>query len=125
MDEHLGTRGELFDPLFGAARAGGAVADLLEVEGALAVAAAEHGVIPAEHAPVIAATAESLGADVDLAALGTAAVAGGNPVIPLVAMLRDRCAAAGIPRSSVHTGATSQDITDSALMLVAGRAGRA
>src|SRR6266567_6922159 len=109
MDEHLGTRGELFDPLFGAARAGGAVADraivaaLLEVEGALAVAAAEHGVIPAEHAPVIAATAESLGADVDLAALGAAAIAGGNPVIPLVAMLRDRCAAAGIPRSSVHT----------------------
>jgi 3-carboxy-cis,cis-muconate cycloisomerase len=130
-EDHRDTRGELFDPLFGATAAGGAVADralvaaLLEVEAALAVAAAEHGIIPAEHAPVIAATAQSLGTDIDLAALGAAAVAGGNPVIPLVGTLRDRCAAAGIPRSSVHTGATSQDITDTALMLVAGRAGRA
>ncbi|MBY8861042.1 3-carboxy-cis,cis-muconate cycloisomerase [Nocardia sp. CA2R105] len=130
MGEHRGTRGDLFDPLFGAARSAGEVSDrafvaaLLEVEAALAVAAAECGVIPADQAPVIAATARSLGDDVDLAALGTAAIAGGNPVIPLVRLLRDRCAAAGIPASSVHTGATSQDITDTALMLLAGRAGR-
>ena len=49
------------------------------------------------------------------------AVAGGNPVIPLVGMLRER-----VPedcRRWVHRGATSQDIMDSALMLLAARAG--
>ncbi|MFT4306762.1 MAG: lyase family protein, partial [Microbacterium sp.] len=53
--------------------------------------------------------------------LSTAGVAGGNPVIPLVGMLRDR-----VPVDSriwVHRGATSQDVLDSALMLVARRAG--
>jgi 3-carboxy-cis,cis-muconate cycloisomerase len=130
MGEGSGTRGELFDPLFGARQAAAAVSDrtfvaaLLEVEAALAVAAAEHGVIPADQAATVASTAQSLCDEVDLAALGKAAVAGGNPVIPLVRLLRERCAAAGVPAGSVHTGATSQDITDTALMLIAGRAGR-
>ncbi len=53
-------------------------------------------------------------------ALATAAVAGGNPVIPLVGMLRERVPAEA--RVWVHRGATSQDILDSALMLVAARA---
>lgn len=55
-----------------------------------------------------------------LAQLTADAVAGGNPVIPLVAVLRAR-----VPesvRTWVHRGATSQDIMDSALMLVARRA---
>ncbi|MBD3942252.1 adenylosuccinate lyase [Microbacterium sp. NEAU-LLC] len=54
---------------------------------------------------------------VDPSALAAAAVAGGNPVIPLVAMLRER-----LPRDArvwLHRGATSQDILDTALMLVA------
>lgn len=54
---------------------------------------------------------------IDPARLARDAVAGGNPVIPLVKALR-----AGAPdglREWVHRGATSQDILDTALMLVA------
>ncbi|MFC7766309.1 lyase family protein [Leucobacter soli] len=57
----------------------------------------------------------------DLAELVERSVAGGNPVIPLVGMLR-----AGVPegaREWVHRGATSQDILDTALMLFARDAG--
>ncbi|MGL4256957.1 MAG: lyase family protein, partial [Microbacterium sp.] len=51
---------------------------------------------------------------VDAAALAASAVAGGNPVIPLVAEMKDR----GVDPDAVHRGATSQDILDTALMLV-------
>ena len=54
---------------------------------------------------------------IDLAELATAAVEGGNPVIPLVGRLRSR-----VPESDrawVHRGATSQDVLDSAVMLLA------
>jgi 3-carboxy-cis,cis-muconate cycloisomerase len=61
-------------------------------------------------------------ADLDLGALVGASVAGGNPVIPLVAQVKQRVPPAS--RSWVHRGATSQDILDSALMLVSRRAGR-
>jgi 3-carboxy-cis,cis-muconate cycloisomerase len=56
-------------------------------------------------------------APIDAAALAKAAVAGGNPVIPLVAQLKERAPAEA--RTWVHRGATSQDILDTALMLVA------
>jgi 3-carboxy-cis,cis-muconate cycloisomerase len=55
-------------------------------------------------------------------AVVTASVAGGNPVIPLVGRLKDHVPVDA--RIWVHRGATSQDILDSALMLVARRAGR-
>lgn len=114
----------LFDPLFGADRVGARlddaswVAALVAVEVALAAAAAEHGVVPAAHAEQIAAAAAAL--DVDVAALGRAAVGGGNPVIPLVRLLRD---AAGDAAPSVHPGATSQDVMDTAAVLLIGWAG--
>jgi len=54
---------------------------------------------------------------VDGAALTAAAVAGGNPVIPLVGVLKERVGADA--RLWVHRGATSQDIVDTAAMLVA------
>ncbi|MGC5076328.1 lyase family protein [Agrococcus sp. DT81.2] len=57
------------------------------------------------------------GHGVELDGLAAAAVAGGNPVIPLVASLR-----AEVPepaRTWVHRGATSQDILDTALMIIA------
>ncbi|WP_460773059.1 lyase family protein [Microbacterium sp. GXF7504] len=57
----------------------------------------------------------------DRDAVRAASVAGGNPVIPLVGRLKDRVAVD--VRTWVHRGATSQDILDSALMLVARRAG--
>jgi 3-carboxy-cis,cis-muconate cycloisomerase len=55
----------------------------------------------------------------DPVALGEAAAASGNPVVPLVAALRAR---SGV--DDAHRGATSQDILDTAAMLVA-RAARA
>lgn len=66
------------------------------------------------------------GHGVSVADLAAAGRAGGNPVIPLVKTLRavvgDRAAAGGAAAEWVHRGATSQDILDSALMLVAARA---
>src|SRR4051794_40567120 len=53
--------------------------------------------------------------DFDLEAIGRAAAQGGNPVIPLVEQLREQA-------PGVHAGATSQDILDTALMLIAKRA---
>lgn len=48
---------------------------------------------------------------------------GGNPVIPLVAVLRARVAEVDAEAAGwVHRGATSQDVIDTALMLVASRA---
>lgn len=114
----------VFDPLFGADRVAARLDDsswiaaLVAVEVALSHAAAEHGIVPAEHADRIEAAAATL--DVDPGALGRAAVEGGNPVIPLVRLLRTAAGAAG---GSVHPGATSQDVMDTAAVLLAGWAG--
>lgn len=91
---------------------------LLDVEVGLAFALADCGLAPAADAERIAghgaASAYSPGE------LGAAATAAGNPVVPLVAELRRRV---GEPAASVvHHGATSQDVMDSAAMLVAQRA---
>lgn len=60
------------------------------------------------------------GHGVDVDDIAEAAVGGGNPVIPLVGRLRALLDAPD--REWLHRGATSQDILDSALMLVARRA---
>jgi len=57
----------------------------------------------------------------DVKAIATDAVTGGNPVIPLIAAMKAALRAGD--RAAVHRGATSQDILDSAVMLVARRAG--
>lgn len=57
------------------------------------------------------------GHGLDAADLARAGVAGGNPVIPLVGLLKERVPAEA--RVWIHRGATSQDILDSALMRVA------
>ena len=91
---------------------------MLDVEAALARAQAAAGVIAAEHAEAIAAACRAERYDVD--ALGAAAPPVGNPAAPLVRALR---AEVGDPAASdVHRGATSQDVVDSATMLVARRA---
>ncbi|WP_300019181.1 lyase family protein [Pseudonocardia sp.] len=116
-------RGALFDPLFGASGVASRlddaawVAALLAVEVALAQSAAAHGVIPATHAAAIAAASP----DLDPAALGLASVEGGNPVIPLVRALRAAVGPQVAP--SVHPGATSQDVMDTAAALLTGWAG--
>jgi 3-carboxy-cis,cis-muconate cycloisomerase len=114
----------LFDPIFGADRVAARlddaswVAALVAVEVALSRAAAEHGIVPSADAERIESVAAEL--EVDPAVLGRAAVEGGNPVIPLVRMLR---AAAGEAGGSVHPGATSQDVMDTAAVLLVGWAG--
>lgn len=56
-----------------------------------------------------------------VAALASAAVSGGNPVIPLVGMLRELVPEEAKPW--LHRGATSQDILDTALVLLMREAG--
>ncbi|WP_309094767.1 3-carboxy-cis,cis-muconate cycloisomerase [Streptomyces sp.] len=90
---------------------------LLEAEAALTRAQAALGLAPAEAAEAVTGAARS-GA-FDARSLAARARAGGNPVIPLVA---DLTRAVGDPFGSyVHRGATSQDILDTAAMLVASR----
>ncbi|WP_223166433.1 lyase family protein [Nonomuraea sp. SYSU D8015] len=110
----------LLSPMRGAAEETGDVAvlrALLDAEVALVRAQAALGLAPAEAAEAVAAAARA-GA-FDLPGLVRRARSGGNPVIPLVEDLR---AAAGPFGAFVHRGATSQDIVDTALMLVSYRA---
>lgn len=91
---------------------------MLAAEAALARAEAQAGVIPAEAAEAIgqACDAESF----DLEQLAEQGRAVGNPVEPLVRALRDQVG--GDAARHVHRGATSQDILDTAAMLVVRRA---
>jgi 3-carboxy-cis,cis-muconate cycloisomerase len=91
---------------------------MLEAEGALARAEGKVGVISAETASAVGAACDlSL---YDAAQLAVEGRAGGNPVEPLVRAIRGRVGEAHA--AGVHRGATSQDILDSAAMLVAKRA---
>lgn len=57
----------------------------------------------------------------DVADLAAAAGAGGNPVIPLVSLLRERLRARNPAAAGwLHEGLTSQDVLDTALMLCTG-----
>jgi 3-carboxy-cis,cis-muconate cycloisomerase len=91
---------------------------MLEFESAFARAEARAGVIPGEAAAAIAAAChpERFRAE----ALGREARAAGNPAAPLVRALTD--AVEGDAAGFVHWGATSQDVLDTAAMLVARRA---
>lgn len=90
---------------------------LLDAEAALTRAQAALGLAPAEAATAVT---EAAGGAFDAVSLAARARAGGNPVIPLVA---DLTKAVGEPYGPyVHRGATSQDILDTATMLVAARA---
>jgi 3-carboxy-cis,cis-muconate cycloisomerase len=110
----------LFDPVLARGAARAAVTDdawvtaLLEVEAALAAAAADVGTLDREDAEAIA---EACRRPVDATVLGEQAAASGNPAVPLVAHLRGALSDAAA--SGVHRGATSQDVMDTAAMLVA------
>ena len=91
---------------------------MLDVEAALARACATEGLVPREAADAIAAACDA--ARFDAAALGQAAAAFALPVIPLVHALREIVGEQAAPY--VHHGATSQDVLDTAAMLVARRA---
>ncbi|WP_344876508.1 3-carboxy-cis,cis-muconate cycloisomerase [Nonomuraea antimicrobica] len=109
----------LLSPMRGAVVETGDVAVLqamLDAEAALTRAQAALRLVPAEAAEAVSAVARA--AAFALPDLVTRARSGGNPVIPLVEDLRR---AAGPYGEYVHRGATSQDIVDTALMLVARR----
>lgn len=91
---------------------------LLDAEAALTRAQASLGLAPAAAAAAVSGAARA-GA-FDVASIALRARSGGNPVIPLVADLTAAVPAEHGPY--VHRGATSQDILDSATMLVAARA---
>ncbi len=93
------------------------LAALVEVEVALARAAATVGLIPASDAETIDSACRELILDIDV--LGAEAAATGSPVVPLVN--RIRAAVGQEVARSVHRGATTQDIMDSAAMLIASR----
>ena len=93
---------------------------MLRFEAALATASARAGVIPEDAAEAIAAAAADPGR-FDPEELGREARAAGNPAAPLVKALTR--AVEGDGARHVHRGATSQDVMDTASMLVArGRA---
>jgi 3-carboxy-cis,cis-muconate cycloisomerase len=115
----------LFDGTFARGAAARAVSNdawfgsLLEVEAALARAAAATGLVPTTAADAVTAACADPGR-LDLAAVVVRAADAGNPVPPLVEALR---AAVG-PRDAVavHVAATSQDVLDTALVLISRRA---
>ena len=116
----VGLFGALFvpDALAEATSDGAWLEAMLEVESALAAVEARAGVIPSAAATAIAHAAQVERFDID--ELGRAGRASGNPVVPLVRALRE-----ALPQdaaSFVHWGATSQDILDTAAMLVTRRA---
>jgi 3-carboxy-cis,cis-muconate cycloisomerase len=94
---------------------------MLRFEAALARAQAECGMIPAAAAAAIEQAAAA--ADLDAEAIARAARASATPSIAMVAALADRARridpAAG---DLVHRGATSQDVSDTALVLLLLRA---
>ncbi len=91
---------------------------MLDVEAALATACAGEGLIPAQAADAITAACRAEGFDGE--ALGREAALHASPVVGLVAALRS---SVGEPYGEyVHLGATSQDILDTAMMVLAGRA---
>ncbi|MGO4235293.1 lyase family protein [Pseudarthrobacter sp. YAF2] len=97
------------------------LAAILAVESGWAAVLEKAGLAPAGSAAVVVSAAEA--GRYDLADIALRAQGGGNPVIPLLADLRKNVAAldtAGVGAGkAVHTSLTSQDVLDTALMLLA------
>ncbi|MBN9131207.1 MAG: adenylosuccinate lyase family protein [Paenarthrobacter ureafaciens] len=99
------------------------IAAILDVEAAWAAVLEESGLAPEGSAAVVAEAADP--GHYDIAAIAERAQGGGNPVIPLLGELRARVRSLdtdGVGAAkAVHTSLTSQDVLDTALMLLAGR----
>lgn len=112
---------ELFGAVFSRGEAAEAVADeawlkaMLRVEAAIAEAAAGTGAVGPEAAQAVAAAARIEHFDLEAVAASAARI--GNPVAGVVDRLREL-----VPpehHEAIHFGATSQDVLDTAMMLVA------
>ncbi|MET4621287.1 3-carboxy-cis,cis-muconate cycloisomerase [Arthrobacter sp. 2762] len=96
------------------------IAAILDVEAAWAVVLEEAGLVPAGSGAVVAEAADA--GSYDVASVAERAQGGGNPVIPLLGDLRARVKSLDPGAvSAVHTSLTSQDVLDTALMLLASR----
>ena len=97
------------------------IGTMLEFEAALAEAEAEEGVIPASAAAAIVPACQ--GGAFDIEAIVGEARSAGALAIPLVLHLKARVAASD-PQASrfVHHGSTSQDVIDTAMVLVSRQA---
>ena len=119
----IATAGELFGLVVTTDALASATSDrawllaMLRFEAALARAEADLGVVPGDAAQDIERCCYEAWDDLTPAALGRRGRLSGNPAVPFVAELRSRLPA-GSARWA-HFGATSQDVLDSALMLVA------
>jgi 3-carboxy-cis,cis-muconate cycloisomerase len=91
---------------------------MLDVEVALTRALAKVGIAPAQAAAEVAQAADA--STFDLAAIGRGTADKGTPVPAMLSALRSRLS--DDAAAHLHQGATSQDVVDSALMLVAHRA---
>ncbi|MCC8249266.1 3-carboxy-cis,cis-muconate cycloisomerase [Saccharothrix luteola] len=91
---------------------------MLDFERALAIVQARAGIVSEEAARMVV-TAIDVG-HYDPVVLGEGALTSGTPVVPLVRAIGAHVTAEG--RAAVHNGATSQDVLDTALSLVAFRA---
>ena len=91
---------------------------MLDVEVALMRALAKAGIAPAQAAAEVAQAADA--STFDLAAIGRGTADKGTPVPAMLSALRSRLSDEAA--AHLHQGATSQDVVDSALMLVAHRA---
>ena len=115
--------GELFRPIFVPEMFAEAVSGrawiraMLEAEGALAVAQSRAGLIPRQAAETIVSCCDADSFDPEQ--IGREGRAQGNPVPPLVrALTRAVSEVSEDAAGYVHKGATSQDIMDTAAMLV-------
>ena len=114
----------MFEAIAARGEAAAAVSDqgwlqaMLDAEAALAEALASAGLISADEADAIAAVC--VAERFDAAQIAADAAGAGNPVVPLKAALT--AAVVGPAAAHVHRGATSQDILDTAAMLVTARA---
>ncbi|MHA7297853.1 lyase family protein [Pseudarthrobacter sp. MDT1-22] len=97
------------------------LAAILAVESGWAAVLEKAGLAPAGSAAVVASAAEA--GRYDAADIALRAQGGGNPVIPLLADLRTHVSALDGARigavKAVHASLTSQDVLDTALMLLA------
>jgi 3-carboxy-cis,cis-muconate cycloisomerase len=119
--------GELFGPIFVPDEFGEAVSRrawlraMLDAEGALALAQARAGLIPGQTAETIVSCCEVDRYDPE--EIGRRGRAQGNPVPPLVRALTEAVSEISEDAAShVHKGATSQDIMDTAAILVSRQA---
>ena len=118
----------LLNPVWAGTRAAELTSDtafaqaMLNVETAWCKAQIAFGTAPESITDAVEAAADI--DDYDLVSIATATPDGANALIPLLSAIRNKVAATDPAAAAyVHRGATSQDIIDTALMLLAARVG--